>query len=263
MKVAIFNSKRASKEDLDLITGTLMRNGVTVCLIQRHQDLSSDTDYVIAVGGDGTFLAASGIVGSLEIPVIGVNSGRLGFLSENRAQNVCDALLSGKFKIENRTVLETEVSDRLYHAVNDIVLRTQGNMMSINIEIDGIALPTYWADGLVVSTSAGSTAYSLSAGGPIVLPDSKVLIITPVCPHNLNVRPLIVPRAAKISVTCNAREPFIGFHADNLSCGIKTGTKIDISLAPYSLRRICLDGSNFIGALVSKLHWGEDSRNEN
>jgi NAD+ kinase len=134
-------------------------------------------------------------------------------------------------------------------------------MLGVQVSVDGVRLPTYWADGLIVSTSSGSTAYSLSSGGPIVLPESKVLIITPIAPHNLNVRPLVVPDTAEIKLKMDSRDPEVIFTADNRTSSVSADTEITIGVAQFSLKRVRLKKSNFINALTEKLFWGEDVRN--
>ena len=134
-------------------------------------------------------------------------------------------------------------------------------MLGIQVSVDGVDLPTYWADGLIVSTSSGSTAYSLSSGGPIVLPESQVLIITPIAPHNLNVRPLVVPDNAEIRLKMDSRDADVIFTADNRTASVPASTEILIRVAQFSLRRVRLRKSNFINALTEKLFWGEDIRN--
>ena len=148
------------------------------------------------------------------------------------------------------------------YALNEMTVHRNGAaMLAVDVTIDGVALPTYWADGLIVSTSSGSTAYSLSAGGPIVLPEAKVLIITPIAPHNLNVRPLVVPDNASISLRVSSRDSNVIFTADNRSVDVPEGAVADISLAQFSLKRVRLNKSDFINALTEKLYWGEDVRN--
>jgi NAD+ kinase len=134
-------------------------------------------------------------------------------------------------------------------------------MLSVDVCVDGVMLPTYWGDGLVVSTSSGSTAYSLSVGGPIVLPESKVLIIAPIAPHNLNMRPLVVPDTSVITLKVHSRDGHFEFSADNRTAEIAESTVIKIQMAQFSLKRVRLNKSNFIQALTEKLYWGEDVRN--
>jgi NAD+ kinase len=134
-------------------------------------------------------------------------------------------------------------------------------MLGVDVNIDGVELPTYWADGLVVSTSSGSTAYSLSVGGPIVLPESKVLIISPIAPHNLNIRPLVVPNTVNLILKMQSRDGKFAVTADNRTVEVAEDVVLTIGVAQFSLRRVRLNRSNFITALTEKLHWGEDVRN--
>ena len=160
-----------------------------------------------------------------------------------------------------RAVLKDEAQKESY-ALNEITVHRSGAaMLAVDVDIDGVTLPTYWADGLIVSTSSGSTAYSLSAGGPIVLPDSKVLIITPIAPHNMNVRPLVIPDTSRISLRVRSRDNEVIYTSDNRSQKIEEGSELEISLAQFSLKRVRLNKSDFINALTQKLYWGEDVRN--
>ena len=167
--------------------------------------------------------------------------------------------------LENRSMLEASVEGREgseVHALNEITVHRNGAaMLAVEVTIDGVALPAYWADGLIVSTSSGSTSYSLIAGGPIVLPESKVLIITPISPHNLKVRPLVVPDGSSISLKVSSRDGEVIFTADNRSGIVQDGAVVNISLAQFSLKRVRLNKSDFINALTEKLFWGEDVRN--
>jgi NAD+ kinase len=134
-------------------------------------------------------------------------------------------------------------------------------MLGVDVQIDGIQLPTYWADGLVISTSSGSTAYSLSVGGPIVLPESKVLIISPIAPHNLNIRTLVVPDTSEITLKMHSRDGRFVLTADNRTAEVSEDTMVKVAVAQFSLKRVRLNRSNFINALTEKLFWGEDIRN--
>ena len=132
---------------------------------------------------------------------------------------------------------------------------------TFRMTLDGEALPTYWADGLLVATSSGSTAYSLSVGGPIVMPESKVWLLSPVAPHNLNVRPLVIPDSSTLDITFQSRDEQVSLSLDNRQYTLSPEASLHISMAPFSLKRVRLAGSNFIGALTDKLYWGEDLRN--
>ena len=267
MKVAVYTGKEepGGGERVSGLLARLKAAGVILYDVKAGQTLEEGTDMLMSVGGDGTFLTASMLVAQSGVPVVGVNLGRLGFLSENRPEEVADALLAGDYTLENRSLLEAYVEGyegSEVHALNEITVHRNGAaMLAVEVTIDGIALPAYWADGLIVSTSSGSTAYSLSAGGPIVLPDSKVLIITPISPHNLNVRPLVVPDGASISLKVSSRDADVIFTADNRSGIVPDGAVVNISLAQFSLKRVRLNKSDFINALTEKLYWGEDVRN--
>jgi len=236
-------------------------------VLEDGQSPDSETDMLLSVGGDGTFLSASALAVGTDLPIAGVNLGRLGFLSENRPEDIARSLPAGDYEIEDRTILKADVSVRTAadfwpYALNEFTVHRSGAaMLGVDVSIDGVDLPAYWADGLIVSTSSGSTAYSLSAGGPIVLPQSKVLIITPIAPHNLNIRPLVVPDTATVSLRVHSRDGKVILTADNRTAEIKEGTEIAISVAQFSLKRVRLHSSNFINALVEKLFWGEDVRN--
>lgn len=238
--------------------------------IETRADLLPGTDLVLSIGGDGTFLSASKRVADSGVPILGVNLGRLGFLSENRPEDVVKALLKGEYTIENRSMLNAGIIGENVqkdlgfwpYALNEVTVhRCGGAVLGINVSIDGNALPTYWADGLLVATSSGSTAYSLSAGGPICTPDAKVLIVVPIAPHNLNVRPLVVPEDTDIVISVETRDDKAELSMDNRNLQIDPSWKIHVSLAQFSLKRIRLSGSSFVKALTSKLFWGEDIRN--
>jgi NAD+ kinase len=195
--------------------------------------------------------------------------GRMGFLSEGRPEDIVAEILSGEYTIESRAVLEAEVISDVNgealmppYAVNEMTIRRSGAaMLGIDVCVDGVKLPTYWGDGLVISTSSGSTAYSLSVGGPIVLPESKVLIISPIAPHNLNVRPLVVPDTSEIVLSTCSRDGHFELSADNRTIYVPETTKVVVKMAQFSLKRVRLNKSNFIQALTDKLYWGEDVRN--
>ena len=238
--------------------------------IHSAQDISVGTGMVMSVGGDGTFLSASKRVGSSGIPVLGVNLGRLGFLSEYSPEEACEAILSGTYTLEDRALLETGVKGEMLdsdssfwpYTLNEIsVLRGGASILGVDVSLDGNPLPTYWADGLLVSTSSGSTAYSLSVGGPICVPESKVIIIAPIAPHNLNVRPLVVPDTTVVSISMRSRDKVVAMSMDNRNVRLSSDATLEVKVAQFSLKRVRLEKSSFIKALTTKLFWGEDIRN--
>lgn len=268
-KAAIYignESLRQEKRYTDLM-GELSSAGFDLYRVASKAELQPDTDVLLSVGGDGTFLSASALAADKGIPVAGVNMGRMGFLSENRPEDLAQALISRDYMIENRTMLEvtqgaSHLPDESRYALNEMAVHRNGaSMLGVDVCVDGVRLPTYWADGLVISTSSGSTAYSLSVGGPIVLPEAKVLIISPIAPHNLNVRPLVVPDTSVIDLKMSSRDSSFVFSSDNRSVVMDAGTSLSVSMAQFSLRRVRLNRSNFINALTQKLFWGEDVRN--
>lgn len=229
------------------------------------EELDGSVGMLLSFGGDGTYLSAAAIARKAGLPVLGVNFGRLGFLSENRPEDVVAALLHKDYSIQNRGMVKTWGWDGCTepeYALNEIcVLRRGAAMLGIDVEVDSRPLPTYWADGLLVATSSGSTAYSLSAGGPICLPESRVLIVSPVAPHNLNVRPLVVPDTADIRISFRSRDSLVRLTADNRSFDIASDAVLHACAVPESLQRVVLGGSNFIEALRTRLLWGDDVRN--
>lgn len=266
MKVAIYVGNSCMKEDprFGKLLSSLVDGGCQWYEAGSSSELLPDTDMLLSIGGDGTFLSASKLVADSGLPVVGVNLGRLGFLSENRPEDVAEALLAGEYSVEDRTVLKAELlqSGEALCALNEVTVHRSGSaVLGVDVRVDGKRLPTYWADGLIVSTSAGSTAYSLSVGGPIVLPQSKVLLVSPIAPHNLNVRPLVIPDSSEILLRMHSRDGKFIFTADNVTRELPDGSEVSVSMARFSLKRVRLNKSDFINALTEKLFWGEDVRN--
>ena len=270
--IGIFVKNPALKEECrakDLLS-KLELGGCELYPITSREDVREGTSLVLSIGGDGTFLSAAKRVAPSGIPILGVNLGRIGFLSENSPESVVQAILSEDYIIEDRSMLfsslsgpDVRIGEGFWpYALNEVTVHRVGSsVLGINVFLDGVPLPTYWADGLLVATSSGSTAYSLSVGGPICMPDSKVLIIAPIAPHNLNVRPLIVPDTSKISISVATRDSKVAMSMDNRSLDMSLDWTLDVSMAQFSLKRIRLAKSNFVKALTSKLFWGEDIRN--
>lgn len=265
MKLALYIKKTSLKDrpEYKSMCEDLLSDGFEIVEIQAGDELPSGTDLVLSIGGDGTFLCSAKLAALNGVPVAGVNFGRMGFLSEFRPGDVSAILREGKCFVEDEDLLEVISGSFKSLALNEVaVLRSGAGMLGVDVSLDGVELPTYWADGLLVSTSAGSTAYSLSAGGPICTPETKVLIIAPIAPHNLNVRPLIVPSTTKLELGFHSREATVNIACDTTACTIPAESKVSISVAQFSLKRLRLSKANFIEALRSKLYWGEDIRNE-
>lgn len=272
MRIAVYVKKEQLKTDERLLSleAELHKASCELYHIETRDDLKENTDVLLSVGGDGTFLSASKRVGDTGIPVLGVNLGRLGFLSEYKPEDIVKPLLKGDYTFEDRTLLKAEIkgggvdtgNDFYPYALNEVSVHRYGAaMLGVDVTMNGEHIPTYWSDGLLVATSSGSTAYSLSVGGPICTPDSKVLIISPIAPHNLNARPLVVSDNAEIFIKMQTRDDKVMITLDNRSIIATPDAEIFISVAQFSLKRIRLNKSNFIGALTSKLFWGEDVRN--
>ena len=272
MKIAVYSRDGGAmrEERLSRMLERLGKESFDLYGIGGGGDILPGTDLVMSVGGDGTFLSASQCVGKSGIPILGVNLGRLGFLSEYSPEEAGEALLSGGWYLEDRELLDTKVSgdvpdngQRFWpYTLNEVsVHRSGAALLGIDVTIDGHPLPTYWADGLLVATSSGSTAYSLSVGGPICAPEAKVLIIAPIAPHNLNARPLVVPDTTEISISMRSRDDSVMLSMDNRNHLVEPSVSLDVKVAQFSLKRVRLKNTSFIKALTTKLFWGEDIRN--
>ena len=236
-----------------------------------HGPLPQGTDLLLTLGGDGTFLASLACVRDSGIPVAGINFGRLGFLTAAEAgagNGALDALFSGDYSVCERALLALSESseplpeDFYPYALNDVTFSgEQRGMVSISLRIDDRQLPPFWADGLIIATPTGSTAYSLSLGGPIVLPDSEVAVITPIASHNLNVRPMVVPLSSRLEVTVSSARGGVVLTADERTARFPSGFRVCVTRGTFPLRCLSFSDSNFIDALRTKLHWGEDFRN--
>ncbi len=234
-----------------------------------QDELSENTDVMISIGGDGTFIEAAKFIGKLKIPIIGFNSGRLGFLasiSKHKIEDAISKIVTKKYTIVERTLLKLDndipqFKDNHY-ALNDIAIhkRESSSMLKIKAFINDVKINTYWADGLVLSTPTGSTAYSLSLGGPILLPESKNIVLSPVASHNLTVRPIVLPDNCKITLHVEGGRSCL-VSLDNNSIPLESGVDINISLADFTVNSIILEGTSFFKTIRNKLLWGVDKRN--
>ncbi|KJS04835.1 MAG: inorganic polyphosphate kinase [Flavobacteriales bacterium BRH_c54] len=227
-------------------------------------------DYLISIGGDGTFLETIVLVKDNDIPVLGINTGRLGFLSNVKTDEIAeaiDALINKAYDIDERSMLSIEANNFDFgannYALNEITLhRTDSStMITVHTYLDDEFLNSYWADGLIISTPTGSTAYSLSCNGPILLPDSENMIITPIAPHNLNVRPLVINDEKVLKIQIDARSENYVVALDSRSYSLPLDATLKITKTPHTIKLIRLNNHTFLTTLRSKLMWGIDKRN--
>jgi NAD+ kinase len=242
-------------------------------LIEKFSDFSGSSgkpDLVLSVGGDGTFLETVLKVKDLGVPIAGVNTGRMGFLANIPADDLgrsVDMLCSGEYRIIERTLLEISSPAGLFDgngcsALNEITIQKADlSMITINVFVDDIHLNTYWADGLIVSTATGSTAYNLSAGGPILSPEDGSIIISPMSPHNLTIRPIVISGKSRLRMVIEGRSKEFMATCDFRSCRVSFSEEIHINKAPVKLKTVMLNGTDFYSTLRNKLMWGADRRN--
>ena len=230
---------------------------------------SFETDYAISLGGDGTFLRAASKVGAKNIPIIGVNMGRLGFLANvlpGEVLEMLDEIYVGNFDIEERSVIKLSTDSDKFRdypfALNDIAIlkRDTASMISIRVSVGGEYVVTYLADGLIISTPTGSPAYSLSNGGPIMVPRSGILSLTPVAPHSLNIRPIVIGDDMEIKLEVESRSHSFLAAIDGRSERVDEGTTVTIAKAPFRIRIVKRHNHRYFSTLRSKLMWGADSR---
>jgi len=233
------------------------------------EDYNFDVDYVISMGGDGTFLKAASRVGAKGTPIIGVNMGRLGFLADvlpGEVEAALDSLYAGECQIEDHVVIQVEAEGGVLagnpFALNDIAVlkRDDASMISIRTQVDGEFLVNYQADGLIVTTSTGSTAYNLSNGGPIIIPQSSSLCLTPVAPHSLNIRPVVINDTAEITLDVESRSHNYLVAIDGRSERMTEGTRLVIRKAAHTIKIVKQRNQRYFSTLREKLMWGADQR---
>ena len=233
----------------------------------KVEKLSNEYDFVISIGGDGTILRSANEIGELSIPIIGLNKGRLGFLANSPIEiidSIIDKIKNSNYRISERTIIQVEFEGKTKNALNEISISRKNttSLITIDTKLNDQYLNTYWADGLIISTPTGSTGYSLSCGGPIIMPDSKNLVLTPIAPHNLNARPLVISDNKKIEISINGRENEYFVSADSQIFSVNIDSKINISKAPYFLKMVEFEEDSYINTLREKLMWGKDRRTE-
>jgi len=235
-----------------------------------HSVSLNNLDFFLSLGGDGTMLESVTYIGKAEVPILGINTGRLGFLAINSrddSETAIESLVSGKFSIDSRSLLRLTSSTKLFgnlnFALNDftIIKKDTSSMITVHVHVDGQLLNSYWADGIIISTPTGSTGYSLSCGGPLVYPESESFIITPVSPHNLGTRPIVLSDKSEISFQIEGRSKKYLVSLDSRFETIDDSVKLKIRKERFHAKLVQLDGQHYFQTLRQKLNWGLDIRN--
>ncbi|GGZ22917.1 NAD kinase [Echinicola pacifica] len=251
---------------------TMQKSGAeaTGFTVFKDRKVLADMDFVISVGGDGTLLDTVSMVGEYEVPILGINTGRLGFLATIAKEDVEKAiqvLFDGHFTIQDRILIHLDADQPLFNGVpyglNEFTIhkRDTSSMITVHTYIDGEYLNSYWADGLIVATPTGSTGYSLSCGGPLISPAAKNFVITPVSPHNLNVRPMIVSDESEITFAIEGRSKKFLISLDSRSTAVDASVKLTVRREKFVARLVKFHDYSFFDTLRKKLNWGFDMRN--
>jgi NAD+ kinase len=237
-----------------------------------YKCLDSSFDLLVSIGGDGTILRAATYVRDSGIPILGINAGRLGFLAKVQKEDIgvfLQIVLEKKYTISERTLLSLECSpeneqiSELNFALNEVTVSRKDttSMITIDTSLNGEHLNSYWADGLIISTPTGSTGYSLSCGGPVLTPEVKGLVITPIAPHNLNARPLVIPDDTEIKLKVSGREEQYLVSLDSRIATLNNNAELTIRKTPFKINMVEIPDETFLKTLRNKLLWGEDKRN--
>lgn len=242
--------------------------GVRFSVFNSHVDLNADL--LFSIGGDGTILDTVPFVLDSGMPVVGINMGRLGFLSsisKTEVGKAVESVLSGDCFVEQRTLLELVSPQNVFgdvrYALNElnVIRNPEHSLLAIKVFVDDIYLNTYWGDGILLATPTGSTAYSLSAGGPIIAPNAKNFVITPIATHNLTVRPVVIPDDSVVRIQVEGREKKFVFSMDSRTCALDTSVQLEVRKAGFCLNLVRMRNEDFFGTIRNKLMWGKDNRN--
>lgn len=271
MKIA-FYTRTPDPETISALSVRFEAAGIHTAVLspQSPQSDLEGVDAIVSVGGDGTLLSSVHLIGPSNIPVLGVNFGHLGFLTTANRDNIealIESLKLGNYNVETRTLLQVDVHPSDPHSalpevpqfvLNEIYLHraVSDSLLRVKVFVDGQYLANYSGDGLIVATPTGSTAYSLSCGGPILAPDSGSFVITPIGAHTLTLRPIILPDKSQITLLPDPNHPPLVVGTDSTACTIPGGTEIRLTRAPFAIRLMRLPGQNFFSALRHKLLWG-------
>ena len=244
--------------------------GVKYDLFHSFDDLAGRADMLFSIGGDGTILDTVPFVRDSGMSVLGINMGRLGFLSsisKNDVEAAVKNVLAGNYSVEQRSLLELVSPDNVFgdvrYALNElnVIRNPEHSLLAIKVFVDDVYLNTYWGDGILLATPTGSTAYSLSADGPIIAPNAKNFVITPMATHNLTVRPVVIPDDSVIRIQVEGRERKFVFSMDSRNCTLDTSVQLEVRKAHFCLNLVRMCGEDFFGTIRNKLMWGKDNRN--
>ena len=294
MKIGIYGQfyHKNSGKYIQLILDALKNTSAEVYIesnflniLKEHEDISNiisgmstfttldkSYDFFFSIGGDGTLLKSATFIHDLGIPIVGINSGRLGFLATIQKKKVTESIeqiLKGDYSISERSLLSITTQPYreglfpLNFALNEIAVNRKNttSMIKVETQVDGEYLTSYWSDGLIVATPTGSTGYSLSCGGPVMDPDTNSIVITPIAPHNLNARPFVIPDDCEITLKVSGREESYLISLDSRIATLNNDTVITIKKCPFTVKLVQLTGNSFVKTLREKLLWGEDKRN--
>ena len=293
MKIAVYGQtyKVEDKKYLEELFAIFIKNEIAIVIEKKyyselkkhinipnaktfssHQDLDNSFDFMFTVGGDGTILRAVTFIRNSNIPIVGINTGRLGFLATVQKDEISIAIeliLKQQFVVKERSLLSVTTSPKieslasLNFALNEVSVsrKNTASMITIETYLDSEYLTSYWADGLIIATPTGSTGYSLSCGGPIITPQAKNFVITPIAPHNLNARPLVIPDETTVTFKVSGREDKFFLSLDSRITTINSTTEVYIEKSNFNLKMVQINEETFIKTLRKKLLWGQDTRN--
>lgn len=242
----------------------------SIKLYEKEDKIDSSLDFLISIGGDGTILDTITTVRDSNVPILGINTGRMGFLANNNKSEIkkaFDKIIDNNYRLDQRTLLSLSYKDNEFgknnFALNELTVhrKDSSSMMTVKVFVDGDYLNTYWADGLIIATPTGSTAYSLACGGPILTPGSNNFVITPISSHNLNLRPIVVNDDATITLKLDVRDKDFLTTLDSRFATISKQTTLTIKKANFNINLIQIEGQDFFSTIRSKLMWGRDIRN--
>lgn len=245
-------------------------DGISYSFLKKNDDIKGKTDILFSFGGDGTILDSVPIIRDSGIPVLGINTGNLGFLSSVSPKETSEAvknIITGNYEIEQRSLIQINDEKNIFGGINyalnevSVCRKDNGSLIVVNVFIDGMLLNTYWADGIILATPTGSTAYSMSVGGPIMTPNADSFLITPIAAHNLSVRPVVIPDKSVVRIKVDGRCDSFALGLDSRIMSVDKSFEIELRKTEFSFNMIKMTDKNFFETIRKKLMWGNDLRN--